>query len=295
MQTITAQLSTALAQELTYLCRIWKLELANGQVFRFTDLDRDLVHGADTYKCDPGIRVSSVVASREQSDNAEISVITAPDWLSRNRLRQGSLDGAAFTLWVTDWRDPNTYGLLELFAGETSDVKFHDRNKAAISLTSDIATGQRNIGEPYSRFCRAKLGDARCKVNLAALGVAFTVLTITDEGYGFTATALGGLVDNYLKFGSVAWLTGNNATLKDELTTNTQSTSKAVLASTPRNPLSVGDTGTVFPGCDKTVEMCGPRFNNLANFRGEPYVPSPGVIVFVGLKSEQYLGEPLAG
>lgn len=286
MQPISSQLSTALAQELTFLCRIWKLELANGTVFRFTDLDRDLVYDGETYKCDPGIRVSSVVASREQSDNAEITVITAADFLSKNRLRQGSLDNAAFTLWVTDWRAPDTYGVLELFAGETSEVSFHDKGKARIGLTSDIGGGVTNIGEAYSRFCRAKLGDERCTVNLTALGVDFTVLTITDDGYGFTATALGGLVDDYLKFGHVDWLTGNNATLKDELTSNTQSSSKAVLASTPRNPISVGDTGTVFPGCDKTVEMCGPRFGNLANFRGEPYVPSPGVIVFVGLKSE---------
>lgn len=298
MQPISSQLSTALAQELTFLCRIWKLELANGTVFRFTDLDRDLVHNGDVYKCDPGIRVSSVVSSREQSDNAEITVVASADFLSKNRLRQGTLDGAAFTLWVTDWRAPNTYGLLELFAGETSEVSFHDKGKARIGLISDNSSGATNIGETYSRFCRAKLGDARCKVNLAALGVDFTVLTITDDGYGFTATALGGVIDNYLKFGHVDWLTGNNSTLKDELTSNTQSLNKAVLASTPRNPITIGDTGKVFPGCDKTVEMCGPRFGNLVNFRGEPYVPSPGVIVFVGLKpstSAVLYGDPMYG
>lgn len=286
MQNLTPQMDTALTQPLTYLCRIWKLELANGQVFRFTDLNRDLVYGGETYKCDPGIRVSSVVVSREQSDNAELEVATSENFISMNRLRQGALDNASFELWITDWRAPDTYGLIELFSGQTSEVKFHNKGKAELGLTSDLGGGVTNIGEPYSRFCRAKLGDTRCKVNLAALGVDFTVLTITDEGYGFTATSLGSLTDNYLKFGHVDWLTGNNATLKDELTSNTQSLSKAVLSSTPRNPIAVGDTGKVFPGCDKTVEMCGPRFGNLVNFRGEPYVPSPGVIVFVGLKSE---------
>lgn len=282
MQNIGANLANAVAQELTYLCRIWKLELANGTVFRFTDLDRDLIYDGEVYECDPGVRVSSVVVSREQSDNAEVSVAASANFLSKTRLHQGALDGASFTLWVTDWRNPDFYGLIELFAGQTGELKFHDKGKANIGLTSDLGGGIKNIGEAYSRFCRAQLGDARCKVNLPALGVSITVLTVTDNGYGFTASALSGLTDNYLKFGRVNWLTGNNANLGDELASNVQSTSKAVIATTPRNPIAVGDTGTVFPGCDKTVEMCGPRFNNLLNFRGEPYAPASGQAIFVG-------------
>lgn len=282
MQDLTSQMDAALAQPLTYLCRIWRLNLANGQVFRFTDLNRDVIYGGETYKCDPGIRVSSVVVSREQSDNAELEIATSSEFISRNRLRQGALDGAGFELWITDWRNPDTYGLIELFAGQTSEVSFHDKGKAQIGLNSAVTNGPTNIGEYYSRFCRAKLGDARCKFNLPATGVAFTVDSVVEDGYGFTASELTALYDDYLKFGQVVWATGENATLGDELASNTQSSGKAVLATTPRNPIATGDTGTVFPGCDKTVEMCGVKYNNLVNFRAEPYVPPSTVPVFVG-------------
>jgi uncharacterized phage protein (TIGR02218 family) len=37
--------------------------------------------------------------------------------------------------------------------------------------------------------------------------------------------------------------------------------------------IEVGDPYTVFYGCDKTLPTCRDTFNNVVNFRGEPYVP----------------------
>ena len=37
--------------------------------------------------------------------------------------------------------------------------------------------------------------------------------------------------------------------------------------------VSVEDTYTLIQGCDKTLNTCYNRFNNVVNFRGEPLVP----------------------
>lgn len=37
--------------------------------------------------------------------------------------------------------------------------------------------------------------------------------------------------------------------------------------------IAVGDTGTLYPGCDKRVSTCKSRFGNVVNFRGFPHVP----------------------
>jgi hypothetical protein len=37
--------------------------------------------------------------------------------------------------------------------------------------------------------------------------------------------------------------------------------------------IMVGDTGRIYPGCDKRLATCRDRFANLLNFRGEPYLP----------------------
>ena len=47
------------------------------------------------------------------------------------------------------------------------------------------------------------------------------------------------------------------------------------LQSTP----APGDTFTVYYGCDHTPGTCQSKFNNLANFRGFPYIPPPQMAV----------------
>jgi hypothetical protein len=43
-------------------------------------------------------------------------------------------------------------------------------------------------------------------------------------------------------------------------------------------PIAVGDTFTIVAGCDRTLGTCVGRFNNIINFRGEPYIPGVDVI-----------------
>jgi uncharacterized phage protein (TIGR02218 family) len=44
-------------------------------------------------------------------------------------------------------------------------------------------------------------------------------------------------------------------------------------------PPAAGDALTVYYGCDHTAPTCQGRFDNLANFRGFPYVPPPQMAV----------------
>lgn len=284
MQNLSSAMDAALLQDTTFLCRIWKLTLLNGSVFRFTDLTRDLTVGGELYKFDPGVKVSAVVkSSGGQPDNAQVEITTSAEFLSLNRLRQGAIKNAAFDMWIVDWRDPDTYGLISLFSGGTGTIKFNDKGSIDVGLNGDIGSGTQSvIGELYSRQCRARLGDTRCKFDLDAAGVAFTVASILDGGYSITATELAGQATDYFKFGKIVWATGLNANLSDEIKSNTTGTGKATLLIYPRNPIIIGDTGTIFPGCDFQVETCGNKFNNLNNFRGEPYVPPPTTYVFSG-------------
>ena len=42
---------------------------------------------------------------------------------------------------------------------------------------------------------------------------------------------------------------------------------------------AAGDSFTVYFGCDHTPGTCQSKFNNLANFRGFPYVPPPQMAI----------------
>lgn len=49
--------------------------------------------------------------------------------------------------------------------------------------------------------------------------------------------------------------------------------------------VEVGDTYTATPGCDKSLETCRDRFNNVVNMRAFPYLPGTDKIVQVGRRN----------
>jgi uncharacterized phage protein (TIGR02218 family) len=294
MQPVNSQMITALSDGTTHLCRIWELVLANGQTFRFTDLTSDITVGGEVFKFDPGIEVSSVViSSGGQPDNAQITLRAGPDFVSKLEIRNGVLRNAIFRLWVVDYRNPDYYGPIELFAGSTAENAFDDTGKTRLALNSDLGGGtNRNIGERYSRQCRATFGDHRCKFPVEDYKLAFTVSAVYGEGYKFAATEFigpGGMSeDNIYKFGKIVWTEGLNAGHTDEVKESRilVDSGEITLALLPRYPVGLGDEGFAYFGCDFNITTCQHRYWNAANFRGEPYVPPPQVYVFSGTVPE---------
>jgi uncharacterized phage protein (TIGR02218 family) len=45
------------------------------------------------------------------------------------------------------------------------------------------------------------------------------------------------------------------------------------------SPPAPGDTVTLYAGCDRTMATCNSKFNNLANFGGQPFIPIPDTML----------------
>lgn len=74
--------------------------------------------------------------------------------------------------------------------------------------------------------------------------------------------------------GQVVWVTGENAGLAMEVRSWTSATRTLQLWLPMRLDVQPGDEFIVRPGCQKRlIEDCRDRFDNVVNFRGEPYVP----------------------
>lgn len=73
--------------------------------------------------------------------------------------------------------------------------------------------------------------------------------------------------------GLLTWLTGNNAGLSMEVKQFTSGADTFELIFPMRNTIQVGDTYSVYRGCDKSWATCKNTFDNIFNFRGEPFVP----------------------
>ncbi len=108
------------------------------------------------------------------------------------------------------------------------------------------------IGELYTPNCRADLGDARCKIDLAALTTSGTVTAVSDR-YGFTDTARIEATD-YWSGGLLTWTSGANASRKMEVRSFASGVFTLFLPMP--SEINVGDAYAVQPGCDKSFSMC---------------------------------------
>jgi len=81
----------------------------------------------------------------------------------------------------------------------------------------------------------------------------------------------------YFAYGKVTFLTGANAGYSTEV--KSFAPGVVTVALPFPFPVAPGDTYTIYAGCDRLLSTCKTRFNNVVNFRGEPYVPGPDTIL----------------
>lgn len=100
-----------------------------------------------------------------------------------------------------------------------------------------------------------------------------TVATVTDRSTFTITITESRAVDDWFNYGVVTWLTGDNAGksmhVRDWVNTGSTVT---LMAGAPFD-IQVSDKLAIMVGCDKRSALCISRFNNIINFRGEPYVP----------------------
>jgi Phage conserved hypothetical protein BR0599/Uncharacterized conserved protein (DUF2163) len=161
-------------------------------------------------------------------------------------------------------------GGVTLFKGRVSTVDAVGRTQAIVTVASDLVILDydmpRNL---FSPTCVHTLYDSGCGVirgTYAATGTA---------GSGSTASlVLSGVAAASHAQGSLVFTSGANANVRVTVKSVGVGTGFNLMYPLPFAP-SVGDAFTVYAGCDHTQATCQGRFNNLANFRGFPYVPPP--------------------
>jgi uncharacterized phage protein (TIGR02218 family) len=192
-------------------------------------------------------------------------------------LRDGAFDGAEVTRSRVFWSDVVGGTLVDgvvLFKGRFGSVDRLGRTTAEFAVNSDLVLLDidmpRNIYQPT---CLHTLYDSGCTLAKAAFGSNGTV------GSGSTASVItwSGASLNFQQ-GSITFTSGVNAGVTATVNSAVAGVS-LTLAYPLQSPPSPGDTFTVYFGCDHTPGTCKSKFNNLANFRGFPYVPPPQMAV----------------
>lgn len=185
-------------------------------------------------------------------------------------IESGLLKAAPVQVILVNWKDPSM-GYMLLGRGFLGDITRDTDLKWTTEVRFFLQLLAQPLGKTYGGRCDVRrFGDARCKVDVAALAIPGTVTAATNRRTFLADLTLGALVPDsvYFNGGEVLFLTGANAGFLRQVK-NGGGDSPGNITLWDREPLdiAIGDTFTITPGCDRSFERCD-FFNNTLNFRG---------------------------
>ena len=282
MKQVSAGLAAHLAGEATTMATLWRVVRRDGVVFTFTDHDRDISYAGETYAAALGYRRAAISTGADLAvDETELLGLLDSIAITPADLRAGLWDHAEVRIFAVNWGDL-AQGELKLRRGRLGEVVAQDDGSFRAELRGLAQPLQQIIGAIYQPECRADLGDARCKVDLA-FGAGWTqqaaVETVTDSATLVMSAALANFADRYFAGGVAIWQTGANSGVAREVLAWDQASRTLSLFAPPPVAPSVGDVLRIQPGCDKRKATCQAVFGNYLNFRGEPFVPGTLAVI----------------
>jgi uncharacterized phage protein (TIGR02218 family) len=285
VKTLLGAMTSHLGGDVTTLAMLWKIVRTDGVTFHFTTHDQDILFPAgspqDTYLARGGFNKSAIANQAGMNvDDLEVMAFFSDDSITVEELRAGLFDGASVYVSAVNYANIAA-GAVALRRGWLGEMIATPEGLFKGELRGLTEKLQSQYGQVYAPECRADLGDARCTVNLAALTANVTITQVIDRRIFVVSGADTGQPDDYYAGGLFTFTSGPNAGRSMEIVqfgagspwvgspVHQQVTLYLPVGYMPE----VGNTGTMSPGCNKTTAMCLTRFNNILNFRGEPYLP----------------------
>ncbi len=268
MKQISTALATHLAGEVTTLATCWKLTRRDNTVFGFTDHDIDIILDSVVYKAASGFTPSTIQNTASLSvDNLDIEGMLNDGSITEVDIMAGLYDFAEIEIFRVNYNDL-TQGILKLRRGWLGEVSLAKQQFIAEvrGLTQRLS---QTIGELYSSSCRATFADSRCKINASTYTVAGLITNVSShqEFKDASRTEASGIYN----FGKITFTSGLNNGLSMEVKEFTSGGKVVLVLPMPYN-VAIGDSYSMLQGCDKTLSTCTNQYNNVLNFRGEPYI-----------------------
>lgn len=272
-------LITHMAGATTTLCACAHITAAIGStVIGITSYSSDLTglpgYVGVTFKSTTGATASKVEntdGARPTNLETDLFLITAG--ITEADALAGKWSHAACTIFICNYEAVNM-GQLIVAKGFLSE--FVQRGQM---LTTEVRGWnqalQQQIGRVTRAECDADFGDARCGLNLSALGFikTGTLSHVTSQTvFRDTSRAEGA---HYFTNGKIQFTSGNNNGFTFHIDSYDSATDTFTLRTpTPYLP-QVGDTYSATRGCRKNFENnCVAEYSNAVNFRGFPHIPT---------------------
>ena len=158
------------------------------------------------------------------------------------------------TDWIIAWK-----GKITSFSTSGDVVKALVPSVFSVAMQGEIPS------VAYQSPCNHRLFDDRCKLvassyqqDTTILNIDGTTISVADDGFA----------DDYLQAGEIV------NTTKGERRLIVSNVANVLLINFPFYDAEVGDSVSLFVGCNHTYTACKTKFNNSLNYGGFPFVPS---------------------
>ena len=272
MRNIPTALQTELSSGTPRIARLVKITLKSNVVYGFTDHDKTLVVGGVTYVPAPGLsafKLNSTSDTQVSNQQLGSSWVTVPD----EDLLGGKFDDARVEAFWCSWANVGA-GTVKTFDGRIGELTWTENGFIA-DIVSFMRRLEKNIGHTYTPTCRHRLfgqsGSGACFVSASAFTFSGTIASVTLPKWKFViAGAAAGKSAGFYSNGSITFTSGLNNGLSATVKNQTGDTIELFLPTA--FVVAPGASFTIQAGCDKTLETCKTKFNNVVNFGGYPHI-----------------------
>ncbi len=280
MKNLSPALQAHLDDGTTSLSWCWRISRADGVALGFTDHDRALTFDGTDFEPESGFAASEIRAGSDLAVDAQDSTgVLTSDRITETDILDGRWDNAAVELWRVNWADTSQRVLLR--RGAVGQIR-RGRMAFVAEVRSLAHVLGQTVGRTFQSGCDARLGDARCGIDLEN-GIYKGTGLVTDvlRDRAFMATGLSGFDAGWFTSGTLTWTGGANAGRITEVLAHALDGSIATLTllEAPVRAIAEGDSFIARAGCDKRIATCSTKFANVANFRGFPNIPGQDAVL----------------
>jgi uncharacterized phage protein (TIGR02218 family) len=298
---------TAISTGQTIRTELYDFMLLNGQVYHFTGgqiplpsvqlyLPNGVVAGPYSYVLGD-VLVRSDIKQKVGTDGGsmKLTVVTVLPTLPGQvaptfngypfiqAVRNGFFDGATVRMSEIRASPPMTAAATAaagIFMGTIEDITV-GRFMAEFTVNDFLVymNTQQMPRNVFKAACGHTLFDAGCSLLKSTYTVTGTVGSSLDGAHFDTNLTA---ADHYYELGTItmtgnvtAALAGSQGSVSSYLHANGAIVLDFPFAVRP----AVGDTFSIYPGCDLQRTTCSSKFNNLAHYMGEDFIPDPSTVV----------------
>jgi len=275
VKTISPALKAELDSGTPRICRLLKLTTKGNVTYGWTDHDTTLTVDGTPYEPAPGLSSLRYTATSDASVSTQelgAAVVDVPG----EDLAGGVFDEALVEAAWASWSNPAA-GRLIVFTGQVGSIAW-SQDGFRVELTSYLKQLEKQIGHTYTASCRHELygqpGPGKvgaCKVDPSAFTFTGSVGVVTVSKWKFSiAGPAAGQPTTTFTNGVITFTSGLNNGLSTIVKRHEAGSIELFLPTA--FTISPGNTFTVKAGCDKTLETCRTKFNNVANYGGFPHL-----------------------